>query len=160
MIGPTWLPPDTTPDRELVRHLSGDRYVLFREVLGPSYRSAYGLLMLIHERELRRKAAVTYGGDQRIRTHGSGSIASIFDGHSHGCHRLLPPLALRLGGFLLAHRAHVRQGERATAYARTVRHHGTFPIRITTRGYLIELTPPVPVEVLPGRIRSRRKTPP
>ncbi|HVV85217.1 MAG TPA: hypothetical protein VHE35_19280 [Kofleriaceae bacterium] len=159
VIAPTWLPPDTTPDRELVRHLGGDRYVLFRELFGPSYRSAYGLLMLIHEREAVRRSVVTYA-DQGVRVHGSGTISSIAEGHSHGCHRLLPPLAIRLGDFLLAHRNHVRRGQQATLYVRTVRWHGTFPVKVTTRGYLVELTPPVPVEVLPGRIRSVRKTPP
>ena len=159
-VGPTWLPPATTPDRELVRELRGERYVLHREVLGPSYRSAYGLTMLVHEQVLRRRGVVGYGGDQRVRTHGSGSIASLFDGHSHGCHRLLPPQALRLAGFLLAHREHAWRGEQPTRYHRTVHHHGTFTIDLRTRGTLIELTPPVPVEVLVGRIRSPRKTPP
>lgn len=35
-----------------------------------------------------------------------------------------------------------------------------FEARTTTRGFLYELTPPVPVNVLPGRILSPRKRPP
>jgi hypothetical protein len=35
-----------------------------------------------------------------------------------------------------------------------------WPVRIVTRGYRVELTPPIPVDVLPGTIRSVRKTPP
>ena len=157
-VAPAWLPPDTTPDRELIREIGRSR-TLRRDLPGPSYRSAYGLVMLVHHRvaTTRRGARLL---DERVRTHGSGSIASIFDGTSHGCHRVPPMLALRLGGFLLAHRAHVRHGDVPTVYVRQVRYRGTWPLRITTRGYRVELTPPVPVEVLPGRIRSARKTPP
>jgi hypothetical protein len=36
----------------------------------------------------------------------------------------------------------------------------TYYAKIDTRGFLYELTPPVPVNVLPGNIRSARKTPP
>ncbi len=116
-------------------------------------------MTLIHEKQVKTRRGVVRV-DERVRTHGSGSIASIFDAQSHGCHRLPPLLALRLGGFLLQHRTHVRHGEVRTAFARTVRYRGTFPFRITTRGYRVELKPPVPVEVLPGTIRSPRKQPP
>jgi hypothetical protein len=37
-------------------------------------------------------------------------------------------------------------------YRRVVHYGGDFPIRIDTLGYRIELTPPIPVEVLRGRI--------
>jgi hypothetical protein len=87
-------------------------------------------------------------------------VSSVFDGRSHGCHRLLGMHAVRLAGFLLRHRDHWRHGPEATSYRRVVRHHGTFPIRIGERGYRIELTPPVPVEILPGTIRSTRQCPP
>lgn len=158
-LGPTWLPPPSTPDAELVYEVRPDQWALTRALVGPSYRSAYGLAMLVHERVGRdRRGAPTYG-DQGVRTHGSVGVASIHDGHSHGCHRLLPVQALRLASFLVQHHPHRRDGEIATRYARTVRHHGRFALRITTRGYRIELTPPIPVEVLPGRIRSRRTSP-
>ncbi len=157
-VAPAWLPPNTTPDRELVRSVAGT-HTLRSDLVGPSYRSAYGLLMLIHEKQVATRRGVRRL-DERVRSHGSGSIASIFDGESHGCHRLPPFLALRLGGFLLEHRTHVRHGDVRTSFARTVRYRGRFPFRITTRGYRVELTPPVPIEVLPGTIRSARKTPP
>ena len=35
-----------------------------------------------------------------------------------------------------------------------------FVAKITTRGFLYELTPPVPVDVRKGNIRSDRKVPP
>jgi hypothetical protein len=45
---------------------------------------------------------------------------------SHGCHRLLPAQALRLAGFVLQHRSHVRHGPEPTSCARVVRHRGRF----------------------------------
>ncbi|MCL4227559.1 MAG: peptidoglycan-binding protein [Myxococcales bacterium] len=157
-LAPTWLPPDTTPDRELVRYRDG-RHELARESMGPSYRSAYGLVMLIHHQVVAGKGGLRFV-DDGVRAHGSSRVGSLADGRSHGCHRLLPGAALRLAGFLLAHRAHVRHGEAATWYRRVVSYRGHFPVRITTRGHHVELTPPVPVEVLPGTIRSKRTTPP
>jgi hypothetical protein len=62
--------------------------------------------------------------------------------------------------FLLSHRDHVRHGPEATRYDRIVRFGGIHRIRVRERGYRIELTPPVPVEVLPGTIRSKRTCPP
>jgi hypothetical protein len=158
-VAPTWLPPTSTPDRELVRHEGGERYALRREALGPSYRSAYGLAMLIHHR-IDRRRGVDHFEDDGIRTHGTANVASLARGTSHGCHRLLPGQALRLAGFLLVHRAHLRLGEQPEWYRRIVRFHGPFRVEIDTRGYLVQLDPPVPVNVLPGRIQTRRKTPP
>lgn len=158
-IGPTWLPPPTTPDRELVHSIGGGRWAASVTALGPSYRSAYGLAMLIHEVPRGRHLRVTVD-ELGIRTHGTGNVASMHDGRSHGCHRLLPVQALRLAGFLLEHRAYVRRGESQVDYVRLVKEHGPFRLHVTTRGYRIELTPPVEVEVLPGRIRSKAKRPP
>jgi hypothetical protein len=149
-VGPTWLPPASTPDRELVRPMFG-RYVLARERLGPSYRAAFGLIAFVHLAEAQvRGRAETY--DQGIRTHGTGSLASLADGVSHGCHRLLGFHAVRLASFVLAHRAHVRHGDTRTYYQRVVQYGGSFPVSIDSLGYRIELASPIPVEVLPGRV--------
>lgn len=149
-VGPTWLPPDSTPDRELVRR-EGKRYVLAREVLGPSYRGAFGVVAFSHLAQIRTRGrvALAYRG---VRTHGTGDVVSIAYGVSHGCHRLLGVHATRLGSFVLQHREHVRRGRQSTRYKRVVEHEGKFRVSITTRGYHIELVPPIPVEVLPGRI--------
>ena len=88
------------------------------------------------------------------------SVTSIAHGNSHGCHRLFNHLAVRLGGFLLAHRAHERKGEDVQPYRRIVNYRGRFVARLESRGFLYQLTPPVPVDVLPGRIKSARKVPP
>lgn len=152
-VGPRWLPPDTTPDRELVR-ASGGGYVLAREQLGPSYRAAFGMVAFVHFREDRERGGVVLV-DEGIRTHGTGSLISIASGASHGCHRLLGVHAVRLAGFVLARHPHVRRGATPTTYRRVVRHHGSFPIAIDTQGYRFELVPPIPVDVLPGRIHRR-----
>ncbi|MCB9561899.1 MAG: peptidoglycan-binding protein [Kofleriaceae bacterium] len=159
-VAPAWLPPPSTPDDDFVRSLGGGDYELKRDVLGPGYRSAYGLAMLIHERVTTgRDGEVTYE-DDGVRTHGSGNLASIFDGASHGCHRLLPAQALRLAGFLLQHLPHQRIGEVEVSYRRVVHHHGRFVATVEDRGYRIDFDQPIEVEVLPGTIRSRRKAPP
>jgi hypothetical protein len=149
-VGPIWLPPASTPDRELVRG-SGGRYALAREQLGPSYRAAFGLIALVHLMEARERGQVVLE-DQGIRTHGTGNLTSLGNGTSHGCHRVLGRNAIRLADFVLAHRDHVRRGDAPTYYRRIVRHGGSFPIAIDSLGYRIELVPPIPVDVPPGRI--------
>ena len=147
--GPTWLPPATTPDRELVRPAGGG-YVLARELLGPSYRAAFGMIAFVHLREARGARGVARW-DEGIRTHGTGNLASLADGVSHGCHRLLGRNAVRLADFVLAHREHVRRGDAPTYYQRVVQYGGSFPVAIRSLGYRFELVTPIPVEVLPGR---------
>jgi len=149
LVGPSWLPPRSTPDRELVRGDDG-RYVLAREQFGPSYRAAFGLIAFIHLREDLEGGRVVLD-DQGIRTHGTGNLNSLASGASHGCHRLLGRNVVRLADFVLAHRLHVRRGDTPTYYHRVVRYGGSFPITIDSLGYRIELDPPISVEVLDGR---------
>lgn len=161
LASPTWLPPDTTPDADLVQRIGAERYRLKREVVGPGYESAYGLVMMRHElsRELSSGELPAYE-DHGVRTHGSVSYRSIVDGQSHGCHRLFNHLALRLAAFLLAHRSHVHHGMLPVRYQRWVSYRNVHQLlRVDTRGYGYELTPPVPVVVLPGRIRGHRTEP-
>jgi hypothetical protein len=157
VAAPAWFPPPTTPDRELVHRGPDGRWVPSAEVLGPGYRSAYGLLALLHQRPDGARDGQPAYVDFGIRTHGSGNYRSILRGSSHGCHRLFNHQAIRLGGFLLAHHEHTRAGTIEERYARTVRWKGhVFALRVATRGYRYELSPPVPVDVLPGRtVRSR-----
>src|SRR5688500_18150094 len=109
-LEPTWLPPDSTPDRELIRWRTDGTYALARG----------------HEGPRRRKGEWTFH-DTNIRTHGSGNLTSIDDRASHGCHRLLGVHAVRLGGFLLAHRLHVVRGDDPVNWKRTVRHRVVHP---------------------------------
>jgi hypothetical protein len=150
LAGPAWLPPESTPTDVLVRR-AGGRWVLNRALFGPSYRSAYGMLMLIHH-EVDASGELV---DHQIRVHGSSSYPSILRGTSHGCHRLFNHQALHLGGFLLAHRRHVDRGEVEAAYSHEFRAHGrSFRLEIESRGHRYELTPPVAVNVLPGNVRG------
>ncbi len=150
ITAPAWFPPDTTPDEELVRETPGGGVRVNREVIGPGYRSAYGLVMLIHHR-----APMLWVGeepptlvDAQTRTHGTASYRSVTRGASHGCHRLYSAFATRLAGFLLAHRPFVRRGPIVAHYRRTLVWQGKrLPLRADSRGYLYELTPPVPVRV-------------
>jgi hypothetical protein len=158
VVSPAWLPPRSTPDKDLVRRTARG-VELKHDSFGPGYRSAYGLLMLIHHQLVKRRGGEVFE-DNGIRTHGSANFTSILLGCSHGCHRLFNHQALRLGSFLLRHRRFVRHGSMKTHYERTVTARGkTLKLNLRSRGYRYELTPPVVVDVTEGRIRGRRRTP-
>jgi hypothetical protein len=159
--GPTWLAPKSTPDRELVKNLWNGHWALKTEEFGPGPHAAYGMILLEHLQAIKLKDGTERLDDNGIGTHGSASVTSIVNGTSHGCHRLYNQLAVRLGDFLLRHRNHVVRGEQAEEYRRFVWHNSEmFKAKIDTRGFLYELTPPVPVDVLRGNILSKRKVPP
>jgi len=157
---PTWLAPKSTPDRDLVKNLYNGHWGLKKEVFGPGPHAAYGMMLLVHHQVIKQKDGSERFDDNGIGTHGSASVTSIVNGTSHGCHRLYNQLAVRLADFLLHHRDHVVKGEQPESYYRVIDYKGTFVEKIETRGYLYELTPPVPVNVLKGRILSERKSPP
>lgn len=153
---PTWLPPESTPDKDLVAKLPNGTYELKTTVMGPGPRAAYGMMMLQHEKDL---------GDGKwwtnsIGTHGSANVASVQGGTSHGCHRLYNLQAVRLGSFLLKHRKHDVKGEERIDWNRKVdigdQH---FEAQVDSRGFLYELTPPVPVTVTEGTIKTARREP-
>jgi len=159
--GPTWLAPKSTPDRELVKNLWNGHWALKTEEFGPGPHAAYGMILLEHLQAIRQKDGTERLDDNGIGTHGSASVTSIVNGTSHGCHRLYNQLAVRLGDFLLRHRNHVVRGEQAEEYRRIVWHNDeAFKAKVDTRGFLYELTPPVPVNVTKGNILSQRKVPP
>src|SRR3569623_713879 len=157
---PTWLPPDTTPDDELVRWVAKGKWELKKSIMGPGPLSAFGMIRLPHERAIKMKNGSTQYVDNGIGTHGSAVVTSLLNGTSHGCHRLYNHMAIRLGGFLLDHRDHVVRGQQPEHFRRTVNVGGTFHAQLDTCGFMYELTPPVHIDVLPGTIRSERKVPP
>lgn len=160
VAAPAWFPPPTTPDSELMRRRPNGRWGAYDDAVGPGYRSAYGLVALIHHREIVTASGVDDLSDATIRTHGSGNYRSVLRGSSHGCHRLFNHLAIRLGDFLLAHREFERRGLIAERYGRTLHWKGrTAKLRGDGRGYRYELTPAVPVDVLRGRPVRRRAHP-
>ena len=154
---PAWVPPESTPKRDLVRARYDGSFTTKADLFGPGYASAYGLTALIHHQRPRASAAAA---DEGIRTHGSASYDSILRGYSHGCHRLFNHQALRLSSFLLAHREHDRLGPDVLGYHRRFDWKGErLDVAIESRGYRFTLDPPVEVEVLPGRILGEARTP-
>jgi hypothetical protein len=173
VAAPVWIPPDGTPARDLLTKKvfdpkAGPVEVVNTEVMGPGFQSAYGLVLAIHHK-------VTSGGglfDNQIRTHGSVDYTSIARRFSHGCHRLVNARAVRLFGFVLRHRAFARQGDNVLRIKKLfevqdpppapgepvppegIRKYG---YELTTRGYYYELKPPLPVEVLEGRVMGAVK---
>ncbi|MFO0550099.1 MAG: hypothetical protein U0271_17010 [Polyangiaceae bacterium] len=159
IAAPAWLPPDSTPETDLVRESKEGELSLKTDLIQPGFRNAYGLVMLIHD-ELIQEGAKTRWADHGIRTHGSVDYRSIKNGTSHGCHRLYNQLVLRLSGFLLEHRNTVRRGKMRAGYHRTLEYkEQTIEVDVPTRGYLYELDPPVPVRVLEGRVLGDRQKP-
>ena len=160
IVAPRWLPPRGIPDQSLMVREEGEWQADY-ETVGPGPSSAYGLVMLVHH--LMREPE-TEGGeprflDQGIRTHGTGNLRSIVEEHqgSHGCHRMFNTNVMRLSGFLLRHRTHVHHGEVEVQYNRRLRDGGrTAQLNLDSRGYRIELDPPVPVNVLEGEIHGRQ----
>lgn len=154
LAAPAWLPPASTPESDLVRENRDGSVAAKRDLIQPGYGNAYGLVMIIHDEVVVHGRETRYL-DHGIRTHGSVDYRSIGRGESHGCHRLFNQLALRLSGFLLDHRTHVRRGKVNVDWHRSVEHNGeTVDLDVPSRGYLYELDPPVPVRVLPGRVVS------
>jgi hypothetical protein len=149
VVAPAWYPPSSTPDDELLGVRDG-KWVLKEDLLGPGYRSAYGLVMLIHHERVDH-GDHSHMLDHGIRTHGSVSYRSILTGSSHGCHRLYNHHALRLATFLLKHRRYAVRGPVDEVFARTVRRPGQrWRIYRRDRGFYFELLPPVAVEVGAG----------
>ena len=161
VVSPAWLPPPQTPARALVRRSYGPQeWLPDMDLVGPGYASAYGLVMLVHNRPVTgRDGTIWY--DNGIRTHGSVSYQSILRSESHGCHRLFNHAALQLASFLLQHRRNVRHGVLARPFTHEFTWRGvTWRFPISSRGYRFELTPPVEVEVLPGTLHGKvRKVP-
>ena len=150
VAAPAWIPPSSTPARDLVRPTLRGGFTPKLDTFGPHYASAYGLVMLIHH---QASPGTDLLHDDGIRTHGSSSYASIFEGTSHGCHRLHNHRALELAGFLLAHRNHAVRGPIQLDHTRTFAHRGKLMrLAFPSRGFRYELDPPVEVEVRPGRI--------
>ena len=161
VASPAWLPPASTPDEELVSK-RGEEFRPKLGLFGPGYQSAYGLVMMMHHKVLEGTNARGEPRlfDEGIRTHGSVTYSSILGGYSHGCHRLYNHLAVRLAGFLLSHRTHHRRGSIPVDYNReVVVEDQTIDIEIRSRGYLYELDPPVPVNVLEGNILGTHDEP-
>ncbi|MDQ3031845.1 MAG: peptidoglycan-binding protein [Myxococcota bacterium] len=164
VASPVWLPPESTPPRDLVSRVPRGRganaYRVNYHEVGPSYASAYGLVAAYHIRYRERDGEIIHGHDEGIRTHGSVDYMSIMRRHSHGCHRLHNHMAVRLMSFVLAHRRHVRVGQQALGFRRNLEVDGeTYEMALDRGGYVFQLERPIHVAVLEGRVRGDRATP-
>jgi hypothetical protein len=159
VAAPVWVPPDSTPGKDLLTHKVLDRNVgsvtvVNTDVMGPGFQSAYGLVLAIHIDPRRG------GFDNQIRTHGSDDYTSIARRFSHGCHRLVNNRAVRLYDFVLRHRRFTRLGNMPMSLKKRFEVEGQhYRYELTTRGYYYELDEPVPVNVLEGRVMGAVKAP-
>jgi hypothetical protein len=162
---PVWLPPESTPARELLHRVPGrsgaGAWRVNLHETGPSYASAYGLVAAYHRFFTQEPdGTFRFGGDEGIRTHGSVDYMSIMRRHSHGCHRLHNHIAVRLMSWVLAHRHHRRVGHPEIGFRRALSHEGhTYELAIDRGGYVFDLERPIVIEVLEGRILGERATP-
>jgi hypothetical protein len=162
VVTPVWIPPPSSPLGSMVKEKKVNG--MFEKVTnydetGPGYLSAYGLVAAIHEQVIKGPEGTTYF-DNGIRTHGSFDYLSLRGRFSHGCHRLYNNLALRLFTFVLQHRNAQTLGNIELGFRRTFWWKGdVFEMRLPTRGFYYELVPPLPVDVLEGRILGTRQKP-
>ena len=146
VAAPVWYPPASTPDGDLMMRW-GKTWKPKESVVGPGYRSAFGLVMLVHETRVDRKGK-TYWLDDGVRSHGSGDYRSVMNGQSHGCHRLSNHLAVRLSAFLLATQEFDLRGPIAETWARSLTWHArTNYFYRDTRGFLRRFIEPISVLV-------------
>jgi hypothetical protein len=159
---PVWIPPTSSPLGSMVKVKKVNGMfvnVTNYDETGPGFLSAYGLAAAIHEQIIKGADGTTYY-DNGIRTHGSFDYMSLRGRFSHGCHRLYNNLALRMFTFVLQHHKVHTLGPMALGFRRAFWWKGeVFEMRLPTRGFYYELDPPLPVEVLEGRIMGAREKP-
>lgn len=161
--GPVWIAPPSTPIRTLVKwkrvHGVAQQVVNYDEI-GPGYLSAYGLVAAYNVVPSRTPGGKDW--DNGVRVHGSSEILSIRnpDAYSHGCHRLMNHLAVRMFSFVLRHRPMIVEGDQPFEFARQfLFKDDVFELRLPSRGYRYRLEPPLPVMVLEGNILGKVKKP-
>jgi hypothetical protein len=162
VAAPVWIPPPSSPLGSMVKEkrVNGTyvRVTNYDET-GPGYLSAYGLAAAIHEEMHKGPDGPRYF-DNGIRTHGSFDYLSLRGRFSHGCHRLDNQLAMRLFSFVLAHRHARALGTQPLSFRRDFVARGeVYEMRLPNRGFWYELSPPVPVEVLEGRVKGTAQKP-
>jgi len=162
VTAPVWIPPPSSPLGSMVKEKRvGGTYVRVTnyDETGPGFLSAYGMVAAIHEEMRRGPDGVRYF-DNGIRTHGSFDYPSLRGRFSHGCHRLYNLSAMRLFSFVLEHRRSRVTGPVAAGYRRAFYSRGeVFEMRLPSRGFYRELDPPIPVDVLEGRIKGTLQKP-
>jgi hypothetical protein len=166
VASPVWLPPDSTPPKSILarrkkRKADEPPWTVNYHETGPSYASAYGLVAAYHRKFVEKSdGTIMIGNDEGIRTHGSVDYMSIMRRQSHGCHRLLNHIAVRLMSFVLGHRPHTRVGNERLSFKKPfVYEDETYLVDIKEGGYVFKLDVPLKVNVNEGRIRGKLKRP-
>ncbi len=160
--GPVWIAPNSTPIRTLVKSKTVQKQhqlVVNYDEVGPGYLSAYGLVAAYNVVPGKNGRP---DWDNGVRVHGSSEILSIRnpDAYSHGCHRLMNHLAVRLFSFVLRHRPIVIEGDKPLDFSRQfLFKEDVMEMRLPSRGYWYRLEPPLPVNVLEGNIIGKEKKP-
>ena len=160
--GPVWIAPNSTPVRTLVKSKMVQRahqLVVNYDEVGPGYLSAYGLVAAYNVVPGKNGKP---DWDNGVRVHGSSEILSIRnpEAYSHGCHRLMNHLAVRLFSFVLQHRPIVIEGDKPLDFARQfLWKEDVYEMRLPSRGFWYRLEPPLPVNVLEGNIVGNTKKP-
>jgi hypothetical protein len=162
IAGPVWIAPTYTPVRSLVKGKTVNgkwMNVVNYDELGPGYLSAYGLVagyFVVPGQDGRPDF------DNGVRAHGSSDYLSIYssNGFSHGCHRLPNHIAIRMYSFILRHRPMKVEGDQPLGFSRQFLYKdNVYEMRLPSRGFLYELDPPLPVNVLEGTIKGVNKKP-
>jgi hypothetical protein len=162
VAAPVWIPPPSSPLGSMVKEKRVNglyaRVTNYDET-GPGYLSAYGLVAAIHDQMSKGPDGPRFF-DNGIRTHGSFDYMSLRGRFSHGCHRLDNQLAMRLFSFVLGHRRARVIGVEPLSFRRPFVSKGeVFEMRLPNRGFWYELDPPLPVDVLEGRIKGTAQKP-
>ena len=162
VAGPVWIAPNSTPVRSLIKGKTVNgksQLVVNYDEVGPGYLSAYGLVAAYN---------VVPGKDGKpdwdngVRVHGSSEFLSIRNpnAYSHGCHRLMNHLAVRLFSFVLRHRSVILVGDRSLDFSRQfLWKDDIYEMRLPSRGFYFQLEPTLPVNVLEGNILGKAKKP-
>lgn len=154
IAAPVWIPPPSTPPKEIVR---GKK--IKTDSMGPGYLSAYGLVAALHLIPRKTRKGMKFW-DKGIRSHGSYNYRSIRAGYSHGCHRLYNHKAIRMFSFILNHRPHDRIGLEPYPYLHRFEYKGRkYKIKVDNRGYVYRLKQLLPVIVTRGRVLGKNKRP-
>jgi hypothetical protein len=163
VTAPVWIPPASSPLGGMVKEKKVNGMfvkVTNYDETGPGYLSAYGLAAAIHEQVVRTADGGTGYYDNGIRTHGSFDYMSLRGRFSHGCHRLYNNLAVRVFTFVLQHHRARTLGPISLGFRRAFWWKGeVFEMRLPSKGFYYELDPPLPVEVLEGRIMGEKQKP-
>ena len=132
-----------------------DELVVNYDEVGPGYLSAYGLVAAYNVVPGKNGRP---DWDNGVRVHGSSEILSIRnpEAYSHGCHRLMNHLAVRMFRYVLPP-AGDRGRDRPLDFARQFLWKEQVRPAVAVARLLVSLEPPLPVNVLEGNIAGKGK---